>query len=92
MKLQPLVEAGLIMDMRIGLTVSFKEDGTDKSSSSFGELSNLFGDTYQELDITFTDGRRLYVIECKAGKVISEHIMKLQILPVILAELKVELF
>ena len=78
MKLQPLVEAGLIMDMRIGLTVSFKEDGADKSSSSLGELSNLFGDTFQELDITFTDGRRLYVIECKAGNVSSEHIMKLQ--------------
>jgi len=42
------------------------------------QLSTLFGDTYQELDITFTDGKRLYVIECKAGYVTSEHIMKLQ--------------
>ncbi len=79
MKLQPLVDAGLIKDMRIGLEVSFKENDADKSSSSFSaQLSNLFGDTYQELDITFTDGRRLYVIECKAGKVNSEHVMKLQ--------------
>lgn len=79
MKLQPLVDAGLIKDMRIGLEVSFKEDDADKSSSSFSaQLSNLFGDTYQELDITFTDGRRLYVIECKAGNVNSEHVMKLQ--------------
>lgn len=79
MKLQPLVYAGLIKDMRIGLEVSFKEDDTDKSSSSLSaQLSNLFGDTYQELDITFTDGRRLYVIECKAGNVNSEHVMKLQ--------------
>jgi len=79
MKLQPLVDAGLIKDMRIGLEVSFKEDDADKSSSSFSaQLSNLFGDAYQELDITFTDGRRLYVIECKAGNVNSEHVMKLQ--------------
>lgn len=79
MKLQPLVDTGVIKDMRIGLEVSFKDDDTDKSSSSFSaQLSNLFGDTYQELDITFTDGRRLYVIECKAGNVTSEHVMKLQ--------------
>lgn len=79
MKLQPLVNAGLIKDMRIGLEVSFKEDNADKSSSTFrAQLSNLFGDTYQELDITFTDGRRLYIIECKAGSVSSEHVMKLQ--------------
>lgn len=79
MKLQPLVDTGVIKDMRIGLVVSFKDNDTDKSSSSFSaQLSNLFGDTYQELDITFTDGRRLYVIECKAGNVNSEHVMKLQ--------------
>lgn len=79
MKLQPLVDSGLIKDMRIGLEVSFKEDAANKSSSSLSaQLNNLFGDTYQELDITFTDGRRLYVIECKAGNVNSEHVMKLQ--------------
>lgn len=56
-----------------------KNDDTDKSSSGFSaQLRNLFGDTYQELDITFTDGRRLYVIECKAGNVKSDHVMKLQ--------------
>ena len=32
MKLQPLVDAGLIKDMRIGLEVSFKEDNADKGS------------------------------------------------------------
>ena len=79
MKLQPLVDTGLIKDMRIGLEVSFKEDGSDKNSSNLSaQLSNLFGDTYQELDITFTDGRCLYVIECKAGNVNSDHVMKLQ--------------
>lgn len=79
MKLQPLVDSGLIKDIRIGLEVSFKEDNADKGALSFGaQLSSLFGDTYQELDITFTDGRRLYVIECKAGNVNSEHVMKIQ--------------
>jgi hypothetical protein len=79
MTLQPLVDAGLIKDIRIGLEVSFKEDDADGRSSSFStQLSSLFGETYQELDITFTDGRRLYVIECKAGNVNSEHVMKLQ--------------
>lgn len=79
MELQPLVESGLIKDIRIGLEVSFKEDSSDNSSLSVREqLSNLFGDTYQEFDIAFTDGRRLYIIECKAGNVNSEHLMKLQ--------------
>jgi len=79
MKLQPLVDAGTIKDMRIGLEISFKEDNADKGALSFGaRLSSLFGDTYQELDVTFTDGKRLYIIECKAGYVNSEHVMKLQ--------------
>ena len=79
MKLQPLVEANLIKDMRIGLEVSFKEDNATAGARSFGaQLSSLFGDTYQEFDITFTEGRRLYVIECKAGNLNSEHVMKLQ--------------
>jgi hypothetical protein len=78
-KLRPLVDAGLIKDIRIGLEVSFKEDHSDNSTSSFGtQLRSLFGEIYQELDIAFTDGRRLYVIECKAGHVNSEHVMKLQ--------------
>jgi hypothetical protein len=79
MKLQPFVDAGLIKDMRIGLEVSFKEEnGKNEGLCSFAELKNVFGKTYQELDIVFTDGRNLYVIECKAGKVNSEQVMKLQ--------------
>ena len=79
MKLQPLVDNGLIKAMRIGLEVSFKLDSSDNGSLSFGaQLSSLIGDTYQELDVTFTDGWRLYVIECKAGNVNSKDVMKLQ--------------
>ena len=79
MKLQPLLDAGLIKDMRIGLEVSFKGKSEDTTSSSMSDqLSNLFGNTYQELDITFTDGRRLYVIECKAGSIKGEYVRKLE--------------
>lgn len=78
-RLKPLLDAGLIKDMRINLEVSFKENTSPKSSSNINaQLSSIFGDLYQELDITFTDGRRFYVIECKAGHVTSEHVMKLQ--------------
>lgn len=35
------------------------------------------GDLYQELDVVFTDGERLYIIECKSGIVLGEHISKL---------------
>jgi hypothetical protein len=79
MKLQPFVDTGLIKDMRIGLVVSFKEESSDNHSLKLGEqLIKIFGSPYQELDIAFTDGRRLYVIECKAGNLNSEHVMKLQ--------------
>jgi hypothetical protein len=78
-KLKPFVNSGVIKDLRIGLEVSFKEDHLTPSSSSSSTQANEFlGETYQEFDITFTDGRRLYIIECKAGKVTSEHVMKLQ--------------
>jgi len=78
MKLLPFVDAGLIKDMRIGLEVSLKESDNDKRTSSFGAQQSNLLDMYQELDITFTDGRYLYIIECKAGNVKSEHVMKLQ--------------
>lgn len=77
-RLQPLVDAGLIKDMRIGLQVAFKEDSHENNSVSIQEqISNILGDTYQEFDITLTDGRRLYIIECKAGAVKTEHVMKI---------------
>ena len=79
MRLEPFVESGLIKDLRIGLEVSFKEATPNKGAFGIHEqLSNLFGDTYQELDAAFTNGRRLYIVECKAGNVNSEHVMKLQ--------------
>jgi len=79
MRLEPFVESGLIKDMRIGLEVSFKEDNSNtKALGIRDQLSNLLGDTYQELDVAFTEGKHLYIVECKAGNVNSGHVMKLQ--------------
>ncbi len=80
LKLKPLAEAGVIQDMRIGLEIAFKKDAAGNSSSGIGDqLSSLFGNIYQELDITFTDGRSLYVIECKAGWTVKgEYVRKLE--------------
>lgn len=78
MKLKPLLDDGRINDLRIGLEVSFKEDSANNRLLSLREqMERNFG-TYQELDITFTDGRRLYIIECKAGSIRGEYINKLE--------------
>jgi hypothetical protein len=68
--LTPLLISGKIKDLKIGLEVSID----DEKGYSFLSEPQL----YQELDITFTDGRVLYVVECKAGDVKSEQLMKLQ--------------
>ena len=68
--LKPLLNSGVIKDLRIGLEVSID----DNKGYSFLSDQQL----YQELDITFTDGKSLYVIECKAGGMKSDHVMKLQ--------------
>ena len=78
MQFQPLVENGIIYDLRIGLEIGFKDKKNAKNSSGLDNLKNMFGDTYQELDITFTDGKKLYIVECKAGNIKSDYIMKLQ--------------
>ena len=58
--------------------MELKEQKNAKNSSGFYNLKNMFGDTYQELDITFTDGKKLYIVECKSGNINSDYIMKLQ--------------
>ncbi|MDQ7073582.1 MAG: DUF1887 domain-containing protein [Gammaproteobacteria bacterium] len=90
MLLEPFVSSGHIKDIRIGLEVSFKEKKkpitqggnsiSDQLSSLLSdqkEFQNTLTDTYQELDIVFTDGKKLFIIECKAGNTKSDHIMKL---------------
>lgn len=65
--LEPLLRNGSILDLRVGLEVSWEkpQDGVGRFQA-------------QEFDIVLTDGRRLYIIECKAGAVLSEHVYKLQ--------------
>jgi hypothetical protein len=78
MQFEAYMKEGKIFDLRIGLEISFKDAKKNQNISGFGGLRNMMGDTYQELDIVFTDGKRLYIIECKAGNVKSEFVMKLQ--------------
>lgn len=73
--LKPLADAGKIFDLRIGFEVAF--DAVVKKYHSFGP-QDTEERSFQELDVTFTDGSRLYIVECKAGKVKSEHVMKLE--------------
>lgn len=63
--LAPLQDEGLISDIRIGYEPNYP-DG----------VSNTWG--AQEFDCTFTDGKRLWIVECKAGPVRQEAIQKLQ--------------
>jgi len=63
--LEPLLESGILRDLRVGMEVDW-----DVAASKDGAI--------QEFDVVFTDGKRLFIIECKAGAVFSEHIYKLQ--------------
>lgn len=68
LKLSPLVSDGIIRDLRIGVEVIRDE------ASNLGSINT----TLQEFDILFTDGKRLFFVECKAGNIITDHLFKLQ--------------
>lgn len=76
LSLKHLEARGIIFDLRINLELSLKNPNI--KNISFANLDNLTGKSYQELDITFTDGKKLYIVECKAGKIKTEHIEKLK--------------
>ena len=63
--LQPLLDSKKIKDMRIGFEIS-----ANKGAKSNQENQGIYiaGSIYQEFDIVLTDGKRLYVIECKSGR------------------------
>jgi hypothetical protein len=65
--LEPGLHKGKIRDLRIGLKVCW--DDMDRVGAKRSA---------QEFDVVFTDGKRLFIIECKAGSVTSEHVYKLQ--------------
>lgn len=67
MHLEPALRDGRLRDLRINLEVSWHPRS--------GDLDVLAA---QEFDIALTDGRRLLIIECKAGRVTNEDIYKLE--------------
>ena len=56
-----------IYDLRIGVKVSPREGNSSQQAPVCGEF-----------DCVYTDGKRLYIVECKAGKVTQDHIHKLE--------------
>jgi Domain of unknown function (DUF1887) len=64
--LRPLADEGTIRDVRIGFKVGYREDSASKKAEEA-----------QEFDAVFTDGKRLWIVECKAGPVKQEAIQKL---------------
>ncbi len=67
---KPYEDAGVIQDLRINVKLNLKQESAWRRSSEVME--------YNELDVTFTDGYSLYIVECKAGNVTQEQVMKLQ--------------
>ncbi len=67
---KPYEDAGVIQDLRINVKLNLKPENARSNSN--------WGLEYNELDVTFTDGYSLYIVECKAGNVTQEQVMKLQ--------------
>lgn len=70
LQFKPYEDSGLIMDLRMNVQLAMAGDGISKSSK--------WTNAYNELDLVFTDGFSLYIVECKAGNVTQDQVMKLQ--------------
>jgi len=70
LQFKPYEDAGLIMDLRMNVELAISGDRIGKPSK--------WNNAYNELDLVFTDGYSLYIVECKAGNVTQEQVMKLQ--------------
>ena len=69
------LEEGSIFDLRIGVEIApTGQMGKKETPLGKNKLDILFG----EFDCVFTDGKRLFIVECKAGSVTQEHIQKLE--------------
>lgn len=64
---EPMIGRRKIKDLRIGMRVTWDS----------GIRTDEKHQTAQEFDVIFTDGKKLYVVECKAGTVKSDHVYKL---------------
>lgn len=67
---KPYEDIGVIKDLRINVRLQLDQENSRGLSHWDTE--------YNELDIAFTDGSSLYIVECKAGNVTQEQVMKLQ--------------
>ena len=67
---KPYEDSGIIKDLRLNVTIKFE--------GQYSYSHPRTGLDFNELDIAFTDGYSLYVVECKAGNVTQEQVMKLQ--------------
>lgn len=65
--LRVLEAEGMIYDLRIGIEVDYTGKSHHPKDPPNGEF-----------DGAFTDGKRLWLVECKAGNVKQEHIQKLE--------------
>ena len=65
--LHTVEERGVIYDVRIGMEVDYAN-----RTKPLDDMPN------GEFDCAFTDGKRLWLVECKAGNVKQEHIQKLE--------------
>lgn len=65
--LRPLQDEGVIRDVRVGMEAGFRQVVAAKHEMPA-----------QEFDCAFTDGKRLWIVECKAGLVKQEAIQKLE--------------
>ncbi|MEL0649929.1 DUF1887 family CARF protein [Algibacter sp. TI.3.09] len=74
-RLNRLKEKGIIKDIRINFEVSYKENN---EKQVVGQQRSFSESAYQEFDIIFTDGNKLYIVECKAGNIKSEYVRKLE--------------
>ena len=77
-QLKKLEQEGIIFDLRIGTTLSYDAHIPSHSTKDGRQIhSHIEERPYQEFDLLFTDGSRLYIVECKAGAVTSDHVVKL---------------
>ncbi|HQL86189.1 MAG: hypothetical protein BWX73_02450 [Lentisphaerae bacterium ADurb.Bin082] len=67
LQLRPFLKKGQIFDLRIGVEVFPAGKQQQPGEMPVGEF-----------DCAFTDGKRLFMVECKAGVVKQEHIQKLE--------------
>lgn len=66
LQLHPLLDQGVIMDLRIGMRIDWP---TGAGEGNMGA---------QEFDAVMTDGYRLILVECKSGQPLTQHYESLQ--------------